>query len=335
MNAESDSFMMEYNIVLLAFLLVLLLHCTSTVSTWSKQVRPTPYALAILSLRPDITTFYWAFDLPEDSYTIFFISDESSKTELIPIDNTTNAFFVHVNNELVASFGYQNSSVVTMPTRPVMAWDKTIFLFAERLPKYSFMWILEDDVFVRSHEILQELTTTSFSDQADLTVQGMYSSPLGEITSQNRWHWDHIVFPAYTPPYYFSLVCMMGMSNRLLTAVKAFVHRHHRLEFVEAMFHTIAAKEGLKIHVAKELSTMNYQTSYLTCDLIAEYPNNVFHPMKQQRQFIGDCVLQGVWSIEFMNHQDSNSNSTTTTTTTDSTVICNKKKSRRHSHQPT
>ena len=94
--------------------------------------------------------------------------------------------------------------------------------FCEINKGYDFVWIFEDDVFIPSVDTLKYLNDKY--SKRDLVV----SNNARKSDNIMDWHWKHIV-DKIQPPYFYSMVCAMGISRATLDKVKEYVDANETL----------------------------------------------------------------------------------------------------------
>ena len=169
---------------------------------------------------------------------------------------------------------YINSAYIenrTMLKKTPTAWDKFLYHFCENV-NYDFVWVFEDDVFIPSVETIVGLNDKYF-DFDLVTANNFFKND-----SAMDWHWPNI-FTKIDPPYFYSMVCGMGISAKCLKEVKKYAHIQGSLFFHEAMFNTLAMQAGLRVKAAFELRSIVWQGKW-DIDEFLLLPNNVFHPIK-------------------------------------------------------
>jgi hypothetical protein len=156
--------------------------------------------------------------------------------------------------------------------------------------QYNFVWIIENDVFIPSFDAFAKMN--ELVETADLITSG---HGIEENPNATHWNWRSIHF-ALPVPWYNAMSCAVGLSRRELAGVLDYAQRFRRLEYLEAMFNTIAAHSNLTVLTPDTLHSIRYRKDW-TCQEIKEKPFNWFHPIKDQARFIGDCVLNGSWNL--------------------------------------
>lgn len=231
-------------------------------------------AIAFLTRYPQLETLAFAEQLSfETDFDIFVFSDElyAEKEELI-----VNKSFkvISYSDNFCKESGYVNSNISgsTHIKKNPISWDKMIYHFCEQGMEYDFVWVFEDDVFIPSVKTICNLhekysafdliTPNNFQKQDDLP----------------DWHWKHI-FDKIEPPYYYSMVCAMGMSRKMLDAIKEYVKNNNQLFYIEVMFNTLAMQNNLKVKDAFEFKSVVWLGEWFIDEFLL-LPDNVFHPKK-------------------------------------------------------
>ena len=139
---------------------------------------------------------------------------------------------------------------------------------------YSFVWFLEEDVFIPSVQVFHSLHDL-YSNTSDLIVP---RHELNLIASDGLWRWI-MVSGKFLPPWACSMANVVGFSRRMLTAMDQFVQWLGEVPFHEFFFNTLAMQLNLTIIAPIELSTIVYQASY-SLEQVLKQPNNFYHPFK-------------------------------------------------------
>jgi hypothetical protein len=154
-----------------------------------------------------------------------------------------------------------------------IAWDKFLYSFcALDNTTYDFVMVFEDDVFIPSIK-----TITNFYEKYkkfDLITPNNFKKEDAIMD----WHWREIV-GKISAPYYYSMVCGMGLSRKMFNAIKEYVDFNKTLFFHEVMFNTLAMQTELKVTDAIELTSIVWQGKW-DIDEFLLLPDNFFHPRK-------------------------------------------------------
>jgi hypothetical protein len=267
-----------------------------------KELKRTPYAIAIMMKDASELINYnrWVNHLSPQQYTLFFIDDSVNEDNIFPISmfGHDNAHVVQYSNiTLLKHEFYASSSSWTGMSR-FIAWDKAIYLFASELKLlFNFVWFIEDDVLIPSGNLFHALVNETLSQRpsTDLAAIGNF-----KVMDYNNGFMKKTHYP-FPPPYYFSLVCIIGVSRNLLHTILRYVKIQCHLDYVESMFHTLAAKGNMTVYVPPILNNgmITYVHDAVNCSHILERPNRIYHPVKHIRRFGQRCVEEGEWKEEF------------------------------------
>lgn len=170
-------------------------------------------------------------------------------------------------------FGCNISKGHTHIEKDIIAWDKFLFIFCEILVSYEYLWVFEDDVFIPYVNTIAKLHN-DYSDN-DLVVPNNFA----KTDNVMDWHWDSIM-KSINPPYYYSMVCAIGVSRNLLNAIRTYKIKHNKLFHIESMFNTLAMQAGLKVIAPLELKSVVWKGEWSINEFLL-LPNNVFHPKKE------------------------------------------------------
>jgi hypothetical protein len=256
-------------------------------------------AICFLTYRPngDLITFaeQLAHAANQHQIDIFIMID----------DNAFNISQVHINarvkliqipNEDCLKHEYNNAINLLPTQRGVSAWDKALLYFNIRQSHHSFIWLIEDDVFVphpRAILALDEL----YSNRSDLVIARSSLNPTGDSST---WLWN-LAVGVFPPPWSCSMVNVIGLSRRLLISSDEFVRWRGTIPFHEFFFLTLALQRDMIVTTPSELSKIVYRDTY-NYDQIKANPNNIWHPVK-------DAELRKLWRERSVNHHTHTSSS--------------------------
>jgi hypothetical protein len=202
------------------------------------------------------------------SYAVYIVCDDiycSTAEE-------SYATFIKISDEEVTQANYTKSNVAI--NKVPSAWDKALYYFCVKDTSSSYVWFIEEDVFVPRVSILTEMDN-KYPD-ADL------------ITKQNVTRADDPAFDWWfdaegylEEPYYRSLVCASRLSRALLKKISEFVREHRRLIFIEIMFNTLVAKNKMNLAMPEELSAIIWRHNWNE-NIVDE--NHLYHPVKDLNQ---------------------------------------------------
>lgn len=219
--------------------------------------------------------------------TIDFAVEVSMTTDFhvfVVIDNNEKYYgksfkdvhLIQIPDHICESTGYFNSNISDNSThikKNPIALDKFLYSFCELNKMFDFVWVFEDDVFIPLVETITELDE-KYSDKFDLVVPNNFKK--NDFVMD--WHWKSVI-NKHDPPYFYSMVCGMGLSRQMLNMIKRYVGWHKSLFYCEVMFNTIAFHNQLKVKDTYELKSIVWMGKWDLDEFIL-LPNNVFHPRK-------------------------------------------------------
>ena len=222
--------------------------------------------------------------------TVFLLVDSVTAAEALV--TSSHIFLISTGVVLPKKHGFRLTDGFNIK-KEVHAWDKAYYLFAKMLlHRYKFVWFVEWDVFVPSKTAFDQLDASSRLalgspfPYADLITAGNvvntdghthHINP-GETKVTPDWHWQRVkgLMP---PPWHGSMMCIHGMSERLLERIGSFAAAKNRLVFIEAFAITLAFHHNLTVYLPQQLSSIVFKHSW-TCADVAIAPLNIFHPVK-------------------------------------------------------
>lgn len=238
-------------------------------------------AVVFLTKTPQQHTIDFAKEVSKEFDTFIVVDDEAYECN----DN----MFIQVSDkecELNSYVGCNINEFQTHIPKKVIAWDKFLYTFCEVKTDYDFVWVFEDDVFIYNVNTLVSLNR--YSKHYDLVV------PNNNYKNDNvkDWHWNSI-FDKISAPYYFSMVCGMGISKTGLSFIKSHKNKQKGLFHIEAMFNTICMQNGLRIKTPLELVTIVWKGEW-NIDHFMSLKNNLYHPLKcnhyELRNQMKECI---------------------------------------------
>ena len=189
----------------------------------------------------------------------------------LDLSQYTNNELIQVSDELCIERGFFNSfggNKNCLIKKNPISWDKAIYYLSTK--KFNKAIIIEDDCLVLNPKIFDKFFKIDF----DL-LSPSHHSRIGNVKD---WHWKEIE-KNIDPPYFYSMVCCIGVSSKLIDKIIEHKNQKKSLFYAEAMFNTIAQKNNLKIKTPKELSSIvalgNWNQSFFKI-----FKNNIFHPVK-------------------------------------------------------
>jgi hypothetical protein len=201
--------------------------------------------------------------LNEDFCNVYIIVDDDSIT-------FDDKIFIQVKDEVCINKNYinLNSSVPKTPS----AWDKVIYHLCEK-SNDDFCFIIEDDVFIPSIEVLKDIFKYSSFD-----LVTSKNKQKRDYIPNDAWVWKDVV-GKINKPYFYSMVCAMGISRNLLNIAKNYVLTNKTFFYLEVFFNTLANQNSLNIFTPEEFSTILYEIDWYDSEIL-EKPKNLFHPLK-------------------------------------------------------
>ncbi|CAF3349038.1 unnamed protein product [Rotaria sp. Silwood2] len=240
-------------------------------------------ALCFLTRQPSSETVEFALELAQNisSIDVFIIVDNNTVITLPILSSTVQ--FLQFNETICTKYGFQQANVFGSG-KICSAWDKALYYFSRHSNHHSFVWFVEEDVFIPSIQAflsLHELYSSSY----DLVTADIEYNINGNLTSWYHWY---LAPGTFVLPWAHGMVCAIGCSRRLLLAVNEYVQWRGHLIFIEFLFHTLSIQDNnMKVVTPLELDTIIYRNKY-TFEQIQARPNNWWHPIKnfdQQREW--------------------------------------------------
>jgi len=240
--------------------------------------------IAFLSNVLNTETYYFGMKIQKElGVNVYFINDSPFLPEVIIEDDKFNLEnIIYVEDSICIDSGYLNCQITgkevnSLVNKTPMANDKMLYYFCEVNTDVDFLFCFEYDVFIPSIEVLRNLINRY--NEYDLVVPNNFKRTDNVLD----WHWKNIV-DKIEPPYYYSMVCAMGISRNLLNCIKSYVTENNTLFFIEAMFNTIAMQNNLKVIDAFELKSIVWMGAW-DIDEFLLLPHNLFHPKKNLETF--------------------------------------------------
>ena len=240
-------------------------------------------AISFLTWRPTFDTVEFIHHLARNlsTFDIFLvIDDDRHGTEHI---DRSLVQILQFNETVCVQNGYIGANQFGTG-KDCSAWDKALYFFSKHFVQHRFVWFIEEDVFLPSVEAFLAVHQL-YSSSNDLIVPNVNYILNG---STKRWYHARRLVDAFVLPWSHGMVCAMGASRRLLSAVDEFVQWRGHLVFIEFLFHTLVLHDPqLKVVAPTELSSIVYR-KYYSLLIVEKARNNWWHPVKdiaQQRQW--------------------------------------------------
>ncbi len=238
-----------------------------------------PSALCFLTRQPSFETIQFALELAQNLsfIDVFIIADDSNYTNPLMMSSTVR--FLQFNETLPIHFGFQQSNIFGS-NKLCSAWDKALYYFSRQSTDHSFVWFIEEDVFIPSIQAFLSLHEL-YSSSSDLVTPNIEYNTDGNLN--NWYHWP-LAPGTFMLPWAHSMVCAMGCSRRLLSSVNEYAQWRGHLTFLEFFFHTLAIHDNrMKVVTPFELNTIVYRYNYKLEEIQAK-PYNWWHPLKDFNQ---------------------------------------------------
>ena len=241
------------------------------------NVRAANSALCFLTNRPASETVQFAEELSRDAmeYGIeIFIMIDDNNFNVSRINTSFNLRLMQISNEKCVHYGYQNTISLYWKWRQVTSWDKALLYFALLNRNYSFVWLIESDVFIPSVKAFRSIHEL-YSNSSDLVVPRNQINLLGNTST---WLWIKALGKVL-PPWSRSMVNVVGLSWRMLVAINDYVQWLGEVPYHEFLFNTLAMQLNFTIVAPTELTTVTYFHSSSLGEIFKK-PNNLWHPSK-------------------------------------------------------
>jgi len=262
----------------------------------SKREDRFPYAVCILTSNIGFIQVKWLRELFNYNISAYIMIDDPDRnevtkssvgyTQIISInsmDSKRIGYYWGGKAELSID-KYQSSNIgIENPSayyhKHINAWDKSLLYFTEIAMHHSFVWFIEYDVYIPSISSFLKVHNDSVSQKADLVIREST-----ELSYARAHKFNHFL----KAPLYNSLACVVGASRKLLDIIKQYVAQHQQLEYVEILFTTLSQQHKLKVYHPVQFQAIQFRCNF-TCSDVHRYPDQWFHPIKDQWQFIDDC----------------------------------------------
>jgi hypothetical protein len=244
----------------------------------STNIQAENSALCFLTSKPTSETLQFAQKLAQHSkqYGLdIFIMIDDNKFNISNITTSSQLRLLQIPNNDCIQYGYQKTISLFNNWRIVTSWDKALLYFSLLNQDYSFVWLIEDDVFIPTVEAFFSLHQL-YSNTSDLIIPRNGINLYGDTSN---WHW-HLIVGKFIPPWSSSMVNAVGLSRRMLLAIDNYVQWLGEVPFHEFFFHTLAIQLNFTMVAPTELSTLVYGI-YHSSEKVLKQPNNLWHPMKE------------------------------------------------------
>ncbi len=242
-------------------------------------------AVCFLTVRPVPEMLHFAEELAFDGLKygidVFVIVDDN--TYKIPSSTSSNVQILQIPNEKCVTYGYQQTMYVTTRRIQIATWDKALLYFCELNTKYSFVWLIEDDVFIPSVHAFRSIHQL-YSRTSDLIVQRVIPNWSAKIEGWPHWS---LAIGKLVPPWYRSNAQAMGLSQRLLDTIADNVRWRGINTYHEFLPQTLSINLNMTVVSPIEFDTLKWEVIHTWEDIEAN-PNNWCHSAK-------NWTLQKAW----------------------------------------
>jgi len=226
-------------------------------------IKPT-YVACFLCVCPNEIVIDFALQVAEN-YKVYIVCDNIN-CYTPPSDIIT---YIKLSDQECAKAGFtkSNHAIPKVPS----AWDKALYYFCMIDKNPSYVWFIEEDVYIPRNTLLLDIDTT-YPD-ADLIAKQNVKK---EDDPGFGW-WHEADDTTLEQPIYRSMVCATRLSRALLNKIVDFVRMNDHLIFIEILFNTIVSNEGMKLVMPEQLSTIIWRWDW-TPEALDD--NHMFHPIK-------------------------------------------------------
>jgi hypothetical protein len=205
---------------------------------------------------------------------IYIVVDDN--TQLVSINKTSKVKILQINNNECINNNYIKST--WRFKLDVTGWDKAFYYFCEN-NKYDNVWFIEDDVFIPKPNTIYNIDL--INNSSDLLCKDMINVTNNKSNNQS---WLDKINNAkqllQSKPIYWSWVCAMRCSSKLLKLIKLFKERHKQLYFHEILIPSLVKINNLLYKTIPELKNIIYRKDHNDSDIISN-PTYLYHPIKE------------------------------------------------------
>ncbi|CAF1165390.1 unnamed protein product [Adineta steineri] len=258
-------------------------------------------ALCFIMKYPTYQNFSFVQELTEDAkkyHLDIFMMIDDNRLNLSKISTKYDFRLLRIENNQSRYYGYQKSIELGDNEREITSWDKALLYFTVLNKNYSFVWLIENDVFIPSVQAFRSLHQLYFNT-SDLIVP---NSTVNLIGKTSTWHWS-MAADKLILPWASSMVNVVGLSQRMLVAIADYVRWLGEVPYHEFFFHSLAIHLNFTMVVPTELSAFFYRRHYSDEEVLRQ-PNNLWHSFKDRvrqstmRKRLGDYISQNNYTID-------------------------------------
>ena len=241
--------------------------------------------ISILCKTPDeIHLEFWKHFLSKykDRYSIFFICDDNEF--IIPPflqDEYKDINIIQILDKECSDLSYKKSCYATIKNKEVTSWDKCLYYFNHINLDYNYLWILEDDVFVPTIDVIPNIDIKYYDDL--LSPQFVINTD-GTSSRESRWKNLHVNIMKnfnVSLPWARSMACAIRLSNSFLKIVDQDIQDRKEVLFIECIFSTIALHKNIKQASPSELAFIHWKAKNIGAWSAHDINmKNLYHPVK-------------------------------------------------------
>lgn len=231
-------------------------------------------ALCIICVRPD--PIWCDFLNSFQHYKIYIlIDDEKFAISRLVGKYKNNVSFIIIPSLVVGFHHYKDMNFTV--GKNVTGWEKAMYYFYMIQKRHRYIWFLEEDVFFHHQETLVQI-------DREIPDADLLSPPFQRYDTINlqEWHWDRINI-GFNPPYYHGMMCAVRFSKSMLECIYQYAQSFKTLFFLEALFPTLAMKNGLVCQNPPALNTIFYKKDFCKEEVREK---NLYHPVKNLQDHI-------------------------------------------------
>ena len=243
----------------------------------TRTVNTATTAVCFLTVRPARETLRFADELARgtrrDGIDVFVMVDDNEfDVSSAPSSLVT---LLQIPNQQCVAQGYINAMHVDTRPMNISSWDKALLYFAKLNRNYSFVWVIEEDVFISSVEAFRAVHQL-YSRTSDLIVKRVRPNLSGDLTKWDHWH---LAYGKLPPPWFESMANGVGLSRRLLRALDDFIRWRGVSTFHEYVLQTVSMQSNLTMVSPTEFDTFEWIKVHRFEDIQLR-PNSWWHPVK-------------------------------------------------------
>ena len=236
------------------------------------------HAIVLITFKPrdDIIAFYNSFN----DYDVFVVIDDETLT--YPNTDFSNVQYVQVSSKECKLKGICNTSNITLD-KEVSGWDKALYymIYTSKV-LYDHIWFIEDDVFMKNEKTLLNIDEKYKYKHKDILCNSSFAP--GNL---QEWHWNKIQIE-YEPPYYCGMMCICRMSQCMIRCIQSYAEQHQTLFFLEALFPTLAIKNGVNVIFSpEEFTSVVYRQDWKPEEI---EDHKLYHPIKTDHNTFRNAI---------------------------------------------